>query len=167
MGAGGDDMASRASNSGIARYRTPAYRWPIHRPSRECDYANEIDPHHGGVGCGRCCARGRCGTNGRGPGDCGSDDQRVTSVASQVVPAGFHGGGFHGGHYGGGYHGGFRGFHVGWAPVGLALGLGSSLVAVNDDGGSGSTRHRFRHHFGTFPLGETRAKSAVWLPDNG
>jgi hypothetical protein len=43
------------------------------------------------------------------------------AVASQVVPAGFHGGGggFHGGGYGGGFHGGgdrggFHGNHYGW-----------------------------------------------------
>jgi hypothetical protein len=44
-----------------------------------------------------------------------------TAVTSQVVPAGFHGGGggFHGGGYGGGFHGGgdgggFHGNHYGW-----------------------------------------------------
>jgi hypothetical protein len=43
------------------------------------------------------------------------------AVASQVVPAGFHGGGggFHGGGYAGGFHGGgdrggFHGNHYGW-----------------------------------------------------
>jgi hypothetical protein len=43
------------------------------------------------------------------------------AVASQIVPAGFHGGGggFHGGGYGGGFHGGgdrggFHGNHYGW-----------------------------------------------------
>jgi hypothetical protein len=50
--------------------------------------------------------------------------------------------------------------------MGLAMGLESTLVAVNDDGGNGNTRHRFRHHLALPRSANTRVKAAVWVPVN-
>ena len=71
-----------------------------------------------------------------------------TAVVSEVVPAGFHGGGLP------------RRWLPRWlsrwiprqslrlGPPGLEpVGLGSTLLAVNSVGGSGITRYRFRLHF--------------------
>ena len=43
------------------------------------------------------------------------------------------------------------------------VGLGSTLLAVNNVGGSGITGYRFRYHFGTLPLSETRARCGYLL----
>ena len=149
MGVSGDDMASRASNSGSVRNRFAGLSTTA-RPAitRECNYANETDPRHPDAGGGRCCGGHRRGTNCRGRAD-GDTVGRP-------------------GHSGDEQPGCPRRLPRRRRPrrrlprrlwrrslrlprrsrrLGLAMGVGPALVAVDDDGGSGITRYRFRHIF--------------------
>jgi hypothetical protein len=150
MGASGDDTTLYERDSGSARDRSAGLSMTA-RPAitRECDYANETDPHHTGAGGGCCCGGYRCGTNGRGRaggGGGGGDDQPVHDGGNPGCP------------------GRLprwrrrlprrrlpRWRRSRWIPrqslrLGLEpLGLGPALLTINDDGGSGVSTHRLRH----------------------
>lgn len=124
MGAGGDDIALRASNSGIARCFKRRF------VDRRCAGQHEspimrmtlthITPM---LAAGAAALAIAAAPTAAAAPTTAQITNPSTPVASQVVPAafhggGFHGGGFHGGGFRGGYHDGFHGNQFGWAPWG-------------------------------------------------
>jgi hypothetical protein len=113
MGASGDDTASEERDSGSARDRFAGLSIPLDRLSRESANMRmkltHITPMLAAGAAAVAIAAAPIAAAAPAAAQLAAPS---TTVASQVVPAGFHGGG--GGFHGGGDRGGFHGNHYGW-----------------------------------------------------
>ena len=110
MGVSGDDMTSRASNSGSVRNRFAGLSTTA-RPAitRECDMRMKLTHITPVLAAGAAAvAIAAAPIAAAAPAGTQLDTPSAAVTSSQVVPVAFHGGGgFHG-------DGGFRGNHYGW-----------------------------------------------------